>query len=83
METNETKKKRNNTARKQMAEFIVEGYNNGSTLTELAKHYGCSASTISNILTDRGVKARRRGPNNVEKENTNGNIEQTMQPHAV
>jgi DNA invertase Pin-like site-specific DNA recombinase len=84
METTETKKRKNSNARKQMAEFIVEGYSNGSTLTELAKLYGCSASTVSNILTDHGIKARRRGPNNVkEKDNKNGNIEQVVQPNTL
>lgn len=80
----ETKQKRNRNAsvRKHQAPYIVDGYKNGATLTELAEHYKCSASTISNILTDAGVKARRRGPNN-NKETTNGTNEQTMQPHAV
>lgn len=87
METTDTvKRKRNANARKQMAEFIVEGYNNGATLTELAKVYDCSASTISNILSDHGVKARRRGPGNnvnVKKGVTNGHIEQAVQSDAV
>ncbi len=76
------KKTRNNTARKQMAEFIVEGYKQGATLTELAKTHNCSAGTIANILHDNGLKARRRGPK-TKKENTNGTVEQTMQSNTI
>jgi intein-encoded DNA endonuclease-like protein len=74
METS-TEKKRNRLVRRQMDEVVIEGYKNGATLNELAKVHGCSPSTISNILNDHKVQARRRGP---KKENDNGNVKQAL-----
>lgn len=48
--------------------IVVEGYNNGMTMRELAITHNCSIGTVRNVLKARGVQARRRG--RVKKEAT-------------
>lgn len=44
-------------------EYILEGYNNGMTLTELAVAYNISISTVRNVLVRNNVPRRKKGPN--------------------
>lgn len=51
-------------SRKKLAAVIpnvVEGYNNGATLCELAHIYEVAKGTIRNLLLDQGVELRSRG----------------------
>jgi Mor family transcriptional regulator len=40
-------------------EMLKDQYENGATLTELGKKYGCCITTIGNILRETGVEIRR------------------------
>lgn len=41
--------------------ILTEEYQNGKTLLELAKQYGCHRDTVSRMLKKHGVKVRGRG----------------------
>ena len=41
---------------------IIAGYENGQTLSEIAKFHGCATGTVRNLLESHGVKRRKRGP---------------------
>jgi predicted transcriptional regulator len=41
---------------------VVRAYEAGATVTELASTYGCSTTTVREVLQERGVELRNRGP---------------------
>jgi Mor family transcriptional regulator len=41
---------------------VVRAYEAGATVTELAARYGCSTTTVRDVLELRGVARRARGP---------------------
>ena len=41
--------------------ILTEEYQNGKTLLELAKQYGCHRDTVSRMLKKHGVKVRGKG----------------------
>ena len=41
--------------------ILAEEYQNGKTLLDLAKQYGCHRNTVSKTLKKHGVKVRGRG----------------------
>lgn len=47
--------------------IIVESYNNGMTLRELADFHKVSPTTIRRLLVEEGVSIRRRGPQGPQK----------------
>ena len=45
-----------------MADQVEQSYLSGMSLAELGKIHGCSPSTVSSLLKNRGVIRRRKGP---------------------
>jgi len=41
---------------------VVRAYEAGATIIELAARFDCSRTTIADVLRDRGVELRARGP---------------------
>jgi hypothetical protein len=63
--------------------LVVEGYENGATLRELAGLYEVAPGTIRNLLLAQGKNLRSRGRKRAVKtvateEQTDGNLEQTV-----